>query len=465
MHREFKNPWQLKAAAILLCAFLSPSRAAAQDDKLSEEHVEQQDHPQHSGGDPTGMYGSYPMNRDSGGTSWQPDSSPMEGIPFGGRGWSGMVHGFFNVVYNEDPAPRGTGETFSTNMFMLSTRHGLAKGKFGFRFMATGEPTMGSLGYPVLLQTGETFDGRNPLIDRQHPHDLVMELAVTYTHPLSEDDSIFVYFAPVGSPAIGPTPFMHRGSGDDNPIAPITHHWLDSTHITYGVLTLGLVANNKVKFEGSIFNGREPDEERWKIESPTFDSYAGRVSVNPSKNWSLQGSFASLKEPEQLHQGLDILRLTASVTYNKRLFEGNWQTTAAWGRNKRESRVANLQAASANAAGVQSHVHFRVAITPILIQQAFLVESSWNLKNRHTIFGRFEWVDKDELFPPIDRRHSEVYGVSKLTAGYIFDFLSTRHFAAGGGLSGSIHYLPADLDFVYGMKPKSFNVFVRFKVK
>src|SRR5437868_2876719 len=76
-----------------------------------------------------------------------------------------------------------------------------------------------------------------------------------------------------GEPALGPPAFMHRQSGVDNPGAPIGHHWMDSTHVTYGVLTLGYVYQN-VKLEGSAFKGREPDQYHWDIEKPKLDSYA-----------------------------------------------------------------------------------------------------------------------------------------------------------------------------------------------
>jgi hypothetical protein len=43
----------------------------------------------------------------------------------------------------------------------------------------------GGAGYPLLFQSGETWKGE-PLINRQHPHDLISELSVAYTQRLSE---------------------------------------------------------------------------------------------------------------------------------------------------------------------------------------------------------------------------------------------------------------------------------------
>ena len=136
---------------------------------------------------------------------------------------------------------------------------------FGLRAMVSPDPFMGPSGYPNLLATGETADGRTALIDRQHPHDLFMELAATYSYQFAKTSSVFLYAGLPGEPALGPTAFMHRTSGLDNPEAPITHHWLDSTYITFGVLTAGVVLDT-VKLEASAFNGREPDEQQPRLD-------------------------------------------------------------------------------------------------------------------------------------------------------------------------------------------------------
>src|SRR4030095_11229460 len=144
--------------------------------------------------------------------------------------------------------------------------------------MLSGEhATIGKEGYPLLLQTGETADGVTPLIDRQHPHDLFMELAGAYSVS-SGHRALFCYGGRPGEPALGPPAFMHRFSGVNIPVAPITHHWLDSTHITYGVLTAGAVVD-RVKVEASAFRGREPDEDRLDIESPELESHSFPVFV------------------------------------------------------------------------------------------------------------------------------------------------------------------------------------------
>jgi len=296
------------------------------------------------------------------GTSWLPATSPMQMIHFSSGEWSFMVHGFATASYQNESEPRGTSEWFSTNMAMFSAGRGAGAGNFNFRFMASLEPTLGRTGYPLLFQTGETADGVNPLFDRQHPHDLLMEVAFRYDLPLGRADSLFFYFAPVGDPAIGPSAFMHRFSGEDNPVAPLSHHWLDATHISYGVITFGWSRADKVKIEGSIFNGTEPNADRWDVDTMKLDSFSTRVTVNPTPSLSVQGSMGFLKGPEQLHPEQDLLRMTASATHNKVLGGdvswGNWQTTAAWGRNKWEAPVPSSSGV------VSGHVHFTPGVQP-----------------------------------------------------------------------------------------------------
>ena len=158
--------------------------------------------------------------------------------------------------------PRGGDKLFSESMLMGMAQHPLDFGQVTVRAMLSLDPLMGKSGYPLLLQTGETANGETPLIDRQHPHDSSwnrrnLRRAVTQkTRP-----RIFTPAYP-GEPALGPVTFMHRFSGMNDPEAPIGHHWMDSTHVTFGVLTAGYVYD-RWKIEGSLFNGREPDRYRW----------------------------------------------------------------------------------------------------------------------------------------------------------------------------------------------------------
>ncbi len=382
-----------------------------------------------------GMYGSYPMTREASGTSWQPESTPMEGIHGMAGDWMTMTHGFIYGIYNKQEGDRGDNKLYSESMLMFMAHRPLNEGTIGFRSMISLDPLMGKDGYPVLLQTGETANGRSPLIDRQHPHDFLSELALTYSHPLGEKNSWFTYLGLPGEPALGPAAFPHRFPALFNPEAPLSHHWLDSTHITFGVATLGYVWD-KTKLEVSSFRGREPDESRWDIESPKFDSVSGRLTYNPTPNWSMQMSGGHIDSPEQLEPNKDVNRYTASTTYNQPLEIGNWQTTLAWGRNR------NYPGKSTD---------------------AFLLESALSIHKTHTIFGRGERVEKDELFEEGDPLHG-TYIIHKATVGYVYDFPEWHKMQWGIGTSVGVSFLPNEIESAYGKNPMSYLGFVRVKL-
>jgi plastocyanin len=383
----------------------------------------------------TGFYGAYAMNREASGTAWVPESTPMEGIHAMYGSWMTMIHGNVDLVYDHQGGRRGDDKTFTEGMIMAMANRPLGGGIWGLRAMLSPDPLMGKSGYPLLLQTGETADGKNPLVDRQHPHDLFMELATTYSHPVDKDSTVFGYIGYPGEPALGPATFMHRFSGMDNPEAPIGHHWLDSTHVDFGVATLGYIWQNW-KLEGSIFNGREPDQFRWNFDQPHLNSYSARLTYNPTANWSLQVSHGYLKSPEQLEPDTNQRRTTASAMYNLPFGKNNWQTTLAWGLDDNDPGHAT---------------------------NAALLESAITLHDTHTFFGRAEWVQKDELFNtgPLA---GQTFDVGKLSAGYIYDILVAAHLKLGIGGLGSMYALPGSVRPSYGSDPLSAMVFVRLKL-
>jgi len=418
-----------KIIFLLIIVFIfNPASIFAQNQHM---HLGSRDHSEMGA-----LYGNYLSARESSGTSWQPDSSPVEGMHFMHKDWMFMIEGYINGIYDHQSGKRGKEKGFSESMFMFMGERKLGIGKFGFRTMFSLDPLMGKKGYPLLLQTGETGNGEDPLIDYQHPHDFFMELAATYSLQIQEDASVFTYFGLPGEPALGPPAFMHRFSAEDNPEAPITHHWLDSTHITYGVGTVGYVWKDW-KLEGSVFNGREPNQNRWDIESPKFNSYSLRLSYSFYQDWSMQVSHGWLHSPEQLHPGQNTRRLTASLIYNKVLSMGNWQTIFAWGRNdNRPGRALN----------------------------GFLLESAANIYKKHTIFSRLERVNKDELFEDQDPLAGRAYYVNKTSIGYIYDVLANDHIKLGLGSSVSVSILPDKIKSAYGDDPVSYMIFVRLKL-
>ncbi len=384
--------------------------------------------------------GAYAMTRDSSGTSWQPEATPKAGAMWMGDSllgepWMVMANAALNLVYDDQGGRRGDSKTFANGMGMLMASRPLGSGTLGLRGMVSIDPLMGKSGYPLLLQTGETADGKTHLVDRQHPHDALMEMAATYSVPLAAKQSLYGYIGLPGEPAMGPPAFMHRFSGADNPEAPISHHWLDSTHVVFGVATLGY-RFDKWKIEGSVFNGREPDQYRWNIETRHFDSASARLSFNPSENWALQISRGYFKSPEQLEPDVSVHRTTASASYQHRVASGDWQTTLAWGQNDKSGDSSN----------------------------AYLLESAFVSARTHTWFGRLERVQNDELFDAGDSLYGRTFDVNKLSLGYIYDFARLGRAAIGIGGLVSAYKLPGELHDSYGADPLSAMLFLRMKL-
>ena len=277
-----------------------------------------------------GQLGPYPATRDASGTAWQPDSAQHDGLHLPLGAWTLMLHGEATLVYDDQGGRRGHTETVVLSHLVVDAQHPLAGGVLTLKGLFSLDPLIGQEGYPLLLQTGETGDGRTRLIDRQHPHDLIGELAAAYSHPLAAGVSGFVYGGPAGEPALGPPVYLHRAAGLVDPETPIDHHWLDSTHLVFGVVTGGLVAGGW-KLEASSFRGREPDEHRYDIEEPGLDSWSVRLSWNPSPDLALEVSRGHLHSVEQLQPEDDQDRTIASAVYNRAFTGGNWQTVFAWG--------------------------------------------------------------------------------------------------------------------------------------
>jgi hypothetical protein len=257
-----------------------------------------------------------------------------------------------------------------------------------------------------------------------------MELSASYSLRLSGRNSAFLYAGLPGEPAFGPPAFMHRLSIMDSPEAPISHHWLDSTHVSFGVITAGLVLGD-VKLEASRFNGREPDQHRWDIETGPLDSTAARISWNPTPNLALQASWAHLVAPEQLEPGVNSTRWSASAIYTRQFGPNRWwSATLAWGRRD-----------GMDAAVLESAAGFGL----------------W------TLLGRAEWTQNDELSFPGGRR-GPVYEVGKLSAGAIRDFRVAPHVRLGIGALYALDFVPVSLRGFYGGNPEGAMAFLRLKV-
>jgi hypothetical protein len=255
-----------------------------------------------------------------------------------------------------------------------------------------------------------------------------MELAGIYDRALSGNVALQLYGGPVGEPALGPVAFPHRISSFPNPIAPIGHHWLDSTHIAFGVATAGIYGL-RWKAEASLFNGREPGEERYNIDLDALDSYAGRLWLLPNERWALQVSAGRLAEAEIHEIGgptIDVTRMTTSATYHRPMAdEGVWASTIAWGRNREEGEATH----------------------------AFLAETNVNLAERDLFYGRLEVVEKtggDLVLP--EELEEQSFTVGKLGLGYVRQLSPLAGFVPGLGAGVTLSLVPDDLEPFYGSR-------------
>ncbi|HQS33933.1 MAG TPA: hypothetical protein PLC18_00885 [Sediminibacterium sp.] len=382
-----------------------------------------------------------PMSRNGSGTAWLPDASPMYGIMVHSKKWMYMFHGNIAPRYTKqdlgNKGSRGDEAFDAPNWFMaMGQRKVGQKGLFHFSAMLSLDRlTEGGGGYPLLFQSGESWQNE-PLVDHQHPHDLFSELSVGYTYAFSKQSDLSIYVGYPGEPALGSVAFMHRPSALSNPDAPISHHWNDGTHITFGVATIGY-RYDKFKIEASSFTGREPNENRYNFDKPRFDSYSGRLSFNPSKNWSLQVSQGWIKSPEALHSEEDITRTTASAIYSLSFGEEkSLNATALWGLNK-----------SKGADG----------------ENAALLEATLRLQ-RLALYTRYEWTQKsaEELdLNPVTYGDRSVFPVNALTLGLNYDLFSIGKFRVAGGGQLIGYYADNRLDNLYGKNPMSGQVFLR----
>lgn len=388
-----------------------------------------------------------PMSRAGSGTSWLPDSSPMYAyMKMFKDGGMFMAHGTAFLRYTRvgstrdiSIAGKGSRQRFDApTMFMLMYSKPLTeKSQIGFRAMMSADPIIErGYGYPLLYQSGELYRGE-PIHDRQHPHDLFSELSVSYSYKFDDKNSMFIYAGLPGEPALGPPAFMHRLSAMDSPDAPISHHWQDASHITWGVVTAGFT-HKTVKFEASAFKGKEPDENRWNFDAPKLDSFSARLSWNPNKNWALQVSHGYLKNPEPSEPDLTVLRrTTASAIYNKKFDDDrNFSSSFVWGQNYAEREYTN----------------------------SFLFESNYQFQ-KNSIFGRFERVQKSghELVLDHDDEH-EIYNVGAYSVGYVRDLIRGKGIDVGIGGQATLYQNPSSLVPYYGdTNHGGFQFFLRFR--
>jgi hypothetical protein len=374
--------------------------------------------------------------------SWamaQEASSPQQmnmKMPASG-GWQFMQDGVLFAEFNHQGGPRGGNELVVPNWWMGMASRDTTRGRLTLTGMLSLDPaTVGKAGYREILQEGEALDGR-PLIDRQHPHDLFMQLAVVWRMPFNEATGFTLAGGPVGEPALGPVAFMHRASAADNPTAPLSHHTFDSTHIAFGVVTAA-VDRGPLVLEGSVFNGREPDENRWDFDFGRLDSFSGRIWYRPNDEWEFQASSGRLKSPEQLEPG-NIVRSTASASWTRKNGASIASVTAGYGRNDTDHGARN----------------------------AFFIEGARHA-DLNAIYGRFEAVQVETALLQTDVVVEGPAGdikdpVFAFTIGGVRDVLNWRGFEGGIGADVSFYGVPDALQPMYSAHPVSFHVFFRLR--
>jgi len=447
----------------LLAFFLSfPLIAAAQQPtsgkpEASSQGSGQMSGPDHDMSDMDGMHGGMHMHPEnflqeishhsSSGTTAEPNSTPTPMLMATRASWLLMFHANIFISDLQQTGPRGGDRFFSTNWFMGMAQRQIGPGTFTARVMLSLEPaTVTNRRYPLLFQQGETAFGL-PIVDGQHPHDFVMELAALYDLPLGKKSLLSFYFAPIGDPSIGPTAYPHRASAMENPVGTLGHHQQDSTHIASDVLTLG-ITHRIVRFEVSGFHGREPDEFRWNIDSGKLDSWSTRLTVQPGHNWSAQYSYARIASPEALFPSEDQQRMTASIMYNRPLASepfgrGNWASTILWGRTRSLADNATFN--------------------------SYLLESTVRFISRNYVWTRIEDADRSNellLGPqplPPDFHEQPLGRVQAYSFGYSHDFDVIPHLASALGAQVTAYGVPGVLQSAYGAHPFGALVFVRFR--
>jgi hypothetical protein len=363
--------------------------------------------------------------------------------------WHLMQDGVAFFTFNGQGGPRGGTEFGSQNWWMGMAQHPFAGGLLQLNLMLSLDPaTLGNDGYREIFQVGEVLNDQ-PLIDRQHPHDFLMQAAAVWRRQLSDGYTLTFAAAPVGEPALGPVAFMHRSSAIENPTAPLSHHTFDSSHIAMGVVTAS-VERGPLQMETSIFRGREPDQQRWDlVDFGALDSWSVRGWYRPSPAWTLQVSHGFLEEPEALEEG-EVRRTTASVTWVRGGSGGRTATTAGFGRNdKLDADYHALLLESTHTFGANA-AYGRY--------EAVQVESGVLRFGSHVFRG-----ETKAFHQHVSDSSGEIAFVQALTLGGERTFARPFAWDVGVGADITFYNVPSILQPTHGERPTSFHVFLRVR--
>lgn len=362
--------------------------------------------------------------------------------------WTFMQDGVVWAMFNDQGSPRGEAEFKAPNWWMGMFERRIGRGTLTFDAMLSLDAaTVGAQGYSHIFQSGETYQG-NALIDHQHPHDFLMQGAAIWRQPFVRGTTLTLAGAPVGEPALGPVAFMHRSSAAENPMSPLAHHTMDSTHIAMEVLTAS-IEKGAFQVESSAFRGAEPDENRWDLMDPgAIDSWSVRGWWRPSREWSMQVSYGFLTHPEELEEG-NIKRTTASLSWNQPRPGGSTALTIAWGRNRKiGSTYDAVLAELTRQYGWRGSIYWRA--------EAVQVEDDLLRTGVHTFQGGRK---KAHVILPGKQSF-----VGAFTLGATKTFWQPRGWDAAAGGEVMSYGVPGNLAPFYGEQPPwSFQIFVRVR--
>jgi hypothetical protein len=208
----------------------------------------------------------------------------------------------------------------------------------------------------------------------------------------------------------------------------------DYSHVTFGVITVGYFYK-RVKIDTSLFNGREPDEKRYDIDEPRFDSGSIRLSMNPSNNTCLQFSHGYIKEPEVLEPGGEhspynrISYLELSCFLRQHAFNG-----AGLGNEQTGPRQGTK----------------------------FLAEADYQF-GENALFTRMEFIKKSgEELGLEEEKSRDLFSISAFTLGIARTIFSSHNVSISIGALCTVSPVERDLGRIYGGVPFSIEGYLRF---
>jgi hypothetical protein len=356
-----------------------------------------------------------------------------------GSGWQFMQDGVLFGVFNHQGGEHGSNGFTAPNWWMGMATRKVGTSQVTLNGMFSLDPaTVGTDGYAEIFQVGEALNGQ-PLVNRQHPHDLFMQLAAIWRTPVTTNTGFTIAGGPAGEPALGPVAFMHRASIAEYPFAPLSHHTFDSTHISNGVVTAA-VDHGPFVLEGSVFNGREPDQNRWDFDFGPLDSVSGRLWYRPNDHWELQVSTGHLRHPEALDPA-NVQRTTATGSWMTRNGSDFDAISFGWGVNVTE--------------GVSRHAVYGEATHHV---------------GDNSLFTRLEVVQLEtallltDMIPATPAAIARKDPVGAFTFGGVRDFIDWRGFEGGIGAAVTFYAVPDALTPAHGTHPVSFQIYVRVRL-